>query len=106
MPRRRLLSGGDGALNETANTMTLPRPATRWYGALATVPDPGRSADERRRFVHADIPSLSDTELSRELTIIRLALIRRPDGWLSERAERLRAECRRRGREPERRWLA
>jgi hypothetical protein len=105
MPRRRRLSGGDGALSETADTMTLPRPATRWYGALASVPDPGRSTDDRRRYLHRDLPSLSDTELSRELTIIRLALIRRPDVWLSERAERLRAEGRRRGRQADRRWL-
>jgi hypothetical protein len=87
------------------STRTIARPESRWYGALAAVPDPGRSADERRRYLHRDIAALPDSELAREAAIVRLALCRQRDPWLTERAERLRAEGCRRGRPTDRRWV-
>jgi hypothetical protein len=89
-------------------TMTITRPLTRRYAALVKTPDPTRTREELDRYVHADVAGLPDGELARERWILTMAVTRQdtPDPWMVARLARLRAEGRRRGREPGRRWPA
>lgn len=76
----------------------ITRPNRRRYRLNYCKPDPMRSLEDYERFVHEDLPGLSDFELSRELWIVkdRVYRSRCPDPWDCDRVTRLDAERRRR----------